>query len=78
MKVREYIWACDPIGSITFIAGSVLLLLALNWVGATYDSSDAHVVAPLTLGCILLVTFFIYGTLLIYSNHLQVIADTKI
>ena len=60
MSVREYFWACDPIGSTLFMSSATLMLLALNWVGGTYSWSDAHVVAPLTLGLLLLVALGLY------------------
>ena len=60
MSVKEYIWACDPIGSVLFVSSATLMLLALNWVGGTYAWSDAHVIAPLTLGLLLLVALGVY------------------
>ncbi|EKG11270.1 Pyridoxal phosphate-dependent enzyme beta subunit [Macrophomina phaseolina MS6] len=60
MKVKEYIWACDPIGSFLFIGSSALILLALDWAAGTYPWSDAHVIAPLVIGCILLIVFGVY------------------
>lgn len=61
MTLKEYIWICDPIGSFFFMAGSALTLLGLNWAGGVYPWSDAHVVAPLTIGLVLLVVFGLYG-----------------
>ncbi|KAL1642260.1 hypothetical protein SLS58_005600 [Diplodia intermedia] len=61
MKLTEYIWACDPIGSVLFIGSSTTILLALDWAAGTYPWSDAHVVGPLVIGCVLLVTFCLYG-----------------
>ncbi|KAH7046744.1 major facilitator superfamily domain-containing protein [Macrophomina phaseolina] len=60
MKVKEYIWACDPIGSFLFIGSSALILLALDWAAGTYPWSDAHVIAPLVIGCVLLIVFGVY------------------
>lgn len=62
MTLGDIFWACDPIGSLLFIAGSTLTLLALDWAGGSYPWADAHVVAPLTLGLVLLLAFAIYGT----------------
>lgn len=61
MSVKDYIWACDPIGSVLFISSSTLILLALDWAAGTYPWSDAHVVAPLVIGCVLLIIFGLYG-----------------
>ncbi|KAK0612703.1 Efflux pump FUS6 [Lasiodiplodia hormozganensis] len=60
MKLSEYIWACDPIGSVLFIGSSTTILLALDWAAGTYPWSDAHVIAPLVIGCVLLIIFCIY------------------
>lgn len=64
MSVKEYIWACDPIGSFLFICSATLMLLALDWAGGDYAWSSAMVAAPLTIGIVLLVLFLLYGTLL--------------
>ncbi|KAL0259166.1 hypothetical protein SLS55_006671 [Diplodia seriata] len=62
MKLTEYIWACDPIGSVLFIGSSTTILLALDWAAGTYPWSDAHVVGPLVIGCVLLITFCLYAS----------------
>ncbi|KAI1294008.1 major facilitator superfamily domain-containing protein [Xylaria venustula] len=56
-SVKEYIWACDPIGSSLFISSATLLLLALDWAGGAYAWSNTHVAVPLSLGLVLLVVF---------------------
>jgi hypothetical protein len=61
MSLSEYIWACDPIGSALFIPGATLTLLAMDWAGGAYDWADAHIVAPLTIGLVLLAAFCVYG-----------------
>jgi hypothetical protein len=64
MTFKEYVWACDPIGSALFISGSALTLLAMDWAGGAYVASDPHVAVPLSLGLALLFAFGIYGTYL--------------
>lgn len=61
MTLREYIWTCDPVGSALFMPGAALTLLGLNWAGGVYPWGDAHVVAPLTIGLVMLVAFGLYG-----------------
>ena len=63
MSLRQYVWACDPIGTVTFISSTTLLLLALDWAGGTYPWSDPHVAVPLALGLFILVMFAGYGML---------------
>ncbi|OJD29210.1 mfs general substrate transporter [Diplodia corticola] len=60
MKLTEYIWACDPIGSVLFIGSSTTILLALDWAAGTYPWSSAHVIGPLVTGCVLLIAFCLY------------------
>ncbi|KJR89997.1 uncharacterized protein SPSK_06110 [Sporothrix schenckii 1099-18] len=60
LSVWGYVWACDPVGSLLFVAGATLTLLALDWGGGTYAWSDAHVAAPLAIGLALLVAFGAY------------------
>ncbi|KAI1176124.1 major facilitator superfamily domain-containing protein [Nemania sp. FL0916] len=57
MAIRDYIWACDPIGSGLFIGSATLLLLALDWAGGAYPWSSPHVAVPLSLGLVLLIGF---------------------
>ncbi|CAK7207711.1 hypothetical protein SEUCBS139899_010522 [Sporothrix eucalyptigena] len=49
-------------GMIIFTGLSVLILLALNWGGSTYAWTDAHVLAPLIIGCLLVPIFGLYET----------------
>lgn len=61
MSLKQYVWACDPIGSSLFISACTLLLLALDWAGGAYAWSDAHVAAPLGIGFGFLALFCLYG-----------------
>ncbi|XXG99574.1 Ubiquitin-conjugating enzyme E2 1 [Hypoxylon texense] len=60
MSIRDYIWACDPIGSALFVGGATLMLLALDWAGGAYAWSNPHVAVPLSLGLVMIVGFAIY------------------
>jgi hypothetical protein len=73
LSLKEYIWACDPVGSILFVTSATLMLLALDWVGGAYAWSDPHVAVPLSLGLALLVLFALYGKtwLTLYRPFMQ-------
>ncbi|CAI6328806.1 unnamed protein product [Periconia digitata] len=60
MKLKEWVWACDPIGSFLLIASATLMLLALNWAGGAYPWSDPHVCANLAVGGVLFIVFCVY------------------
>ncbi|PSN68178.1 MFS general substrate transporter [Corynespora cassiicola Philippines] len=60
LSFKEMVWACDPIGSVLFIASATLMLLALNWAGGRYPWSDPHVAANLAVGLVLLIAFGLY------------------
>lgn len=60
LSMKELLWEIDPIGSVLFISSATLLLLALDWGGASYAWSNPHVAAPLAIGFGLLVTFALY------------------
>lgn len=49
-------------GVFIFSAMCVLILLGLNWGGSTYPWTDAHVLAPLVIGCALIPIFGLYET----------------
>lgn len=61
MTLKEYIWACDPIGSCLFVSSATLLLLSLDWAGGAFPWSDPHVAVPLALGLVLMLVFATYG-----------------
>lgn len=64
MSFKEHFWACDPIGSLMFMASVTCLLLSLNWAAGLYAWSNVHVAAPLGVGLFLFVLFCFYGKLL--------------
>lgn len=61
MKLKEILWACDPIGSMLFTGGSTLALMGLNWASGSYSWSNPHVAVPLAIGLLGLVLFGCYG-----------------
>lgn len=61
MTIKEYFWACDPIGSWLCVTSVTLMLLALDWLGGAYAPSDPHVAVPLSIGLVCLVAFALYG-----------------
>lgn len=65
LKLKEYIWSIDPIGSTLFISSATLMLLALDWAAGSYPWHDPHVAAPLGVGCGLLLVFGVYGMYLL-------------
>ncbi|KAI4908742.1 hypothetical protein J4E90_008477 [Alternaria incomplexa] len=60
MSFKEWMWACDPIGSLLLVAAATLMLLALNWAGGAYPWSNPHVCANLVVGIVLFVAFCLY------------------
>ncbi|PYH82977.1 MFS multidrug transporter [Aspergillus uvarum CBS 121591] len=68
-------------GSILFIFGVGLIILATTWGGATYSWSSFQVLAPLIVGSICFVAFFLYEYLLepgrlfarIFPRHVAVL-----
>ncbi|RAL00489.1 putative MFS multidrug transporter [Aspergillus ibericus CBS 121593] len=51
-------------GSILFIFGVGLIILAATWGGATYSWSSSQVLGPLIVGAICFIAFFVYEYLL--------------
>ncbi|OJZ92610.1 hypothetical protein ASPFODRAFT_177693 [Aspergillus luchuensis CBS 106.47] len=51
-------------GSVLFIFGVGLIILATTWGGATYPWSSPQVLAPLIIGAICFIAFFVYEYLL--------------
>ncbi|KAF2798649.1 MFS general substrate transporter [Melanomma pulvis-pyrius CBS 109.77] len=51
-------------GMVFFIFGIGLIILAIQWGGTQYKWSSAAVVAPLVIGSVLIITFFVHEYLL--------------
>ncbi|KAK8115515.1 MFS general substrate transporter [Apiospora sp. TS-2023a] len=71
MTLNEYIWACDPIGSLLCVTSVTLMLLALDWLGGAYESSDPHVVVPLSIGLVCLVAFALYDIIMADNSNAE-------
>lgn len=54
----------DWIGMLTFILGIGLIILAVQWGGTSYSWSSPATLAPLVVGGVLMVVFFVYEYLL--------------
>ncbi|KAL5337483.1 fungal trichothecene efflux pump [Aspergillus crustosus] len=59
VSYSEAFKSLDYVGSFLFIAGAVPFLMGIVWAGV-YDSNDAHVVAPLVIGAVILVLFALW------------------
>ncbi|KAI0636248.1 iron permease [Trametes polyzona] len=62
-SLKDKLARIDWIGNLTIIAGTTLALVALTWGGIQYPWSSAHVLAPLIIGGVFLVLFFLYEML---------------
>ncbi|KAL4891073.1 fungal trichothecene efflux pump [Aspergillus ambiguus] len=61
LKRREAIKSLDYFGAFLFIGGIVPLLIGIVWA-RVYDRNDAHVVAPLVVGFVVLGCFALWET----------------
>ncbi|KAL3463501.1 fungal trichothecene efflux pump [Aspergillus heterothallicus] len=61
VSYSEAFKSLDYFGGFLFIAGAVPFLMGIVWAGV-YDSNDAHVVAPLVVGAVVLVAFALWET----------------
>ncbi|KAJ5105060.1 hypothetical protein NUU61_002407 [Penicillium alfredii] len=61
---KEALMTLDYLGAFLFIGGAVPFLMGIVWAGV-YDSNDAHVVAPLVVGAVVLICFALWET---FSN----------
>jgi hypothetical protein len=51
----------DYLGMLLFIAGALPIMMGIVWA-SVFPSTDAHVIAPLVIGCVFLVVFALYET----------------
>lgn len=58
-------------GQFLFLFGMGLFVLALTWAGAYYPWTDVKVLAPLIIGCILLIIFLFWEYLLLPGHFLS-------
>ncbi|RPD58553.1 MFS general substrate transporter [Lentinus tigrinus ALCF2SS1-7] len=59
-SLREKLSRIDAFGNVFIIAGTTLVLIGLNWGGTRYPWADAHVLATLIIGFVLIGIFFLY------------------
>ncbi|KAK4901224.1 hypothetical protein LTR27_001781 [Elasticomyces elasticus] len=57
---REILGQIDWVGGALSIPGMLLFMMGLQWGGYQYPWSSAHVIAPLIIGVVLLVAFFVW------------------
>ncbi|KAI0648730.1 iron permease [Trametes meyenii] len=58
--LKEKLSRIDWIGNFMIIAGTTLALVALTWGGIQFPWDSAHVLAPLIIGGVFIVLFFLY------------------
>ncbi|KAI0763293.1 MFS multidrug transporter [Trametes elegans] len=61
-SLRSKLGRVDWVGNGIIVAGTTLALIALTWGGITYPWVSTHVLAPLIIGGVLIVSFFLYET----------------
>ncbi|KAI0742411.1 major facilitator superfamily domain-containing protein [Daedaleopsis nitida] len=59
-SVKEKLSRLDAIGNSIVIAGTTIALIGLAWGGVQYAWSNAHVLATLIIGLVLIGIFFVY------------------
>ncbi|TVY20769.1 Efflux pump FUS6 [Lachnellula arida] len=64
-------------GQFLFLFGIGLLVLGLTWAGSYYRWSDVKVLAPLIVGCILIVIFIAWEYLMLLGNTLSLSFPTQ-
>ncbi|EAT76787.2 hypothetical protein SNOG_15949 [Parastagonospora nodorum SN15] len=60
MTRREVLAQIDYVGGFLSVAGMLLFMMGMQWGGYQYKWSSAHVLAPLILGVLLLVSFVLW------------------
>lgn len=60
MSTKEILGQIDYIGGILSVAGMLLFMMGLQWGGYEYPWSSAHVLAPLILGALMVIGFFLW------------------
>ncbi|KAI0833798.1 iron permease [Trametes gibbosa] len=58
--LRDKLARVDWIGNIIIIAGTTLALVGLTWGGVHFPWSSAHVLVPLIIGGLFMLSFFVY------------------
>ncbi|KAL3484720.1 fungal trichothecene efflux pump [Aspergillus germanicus] len=61
ISYMEALKSLDYVGAFLFIGGAVPFLMGIVWAGV-YDPNDAHVVAPLVAGAVVLIAFALWET----------------
>ncbi|KAK4498386.1 hypothetical protein PRZ48_011044 [Zasmidium cellare] len=59
-KAREILSKVDYIGGLLSIGGITTFMMGLQWGARQYSWSDPHVLAPLIIGVVLIVAFFLW------------------
>ncbi len=57
-------------GQFLFLFGMGLIILGLTWGGASYPWGDAHVIAPLVVGSVLVILFGFWEYLMVPGRYL--------
>ncbi|KAJ9623525.1 hypothetical protein H2203_005787 [Taxawa tesnikishii (nom. ined.)] len=72
---KETLSQIDYVGGLLSVSGMLLFMMGLQWGGYQYPWSSAHVLAPLILGVILIVSFFLWET---YGAKPRILALTLV
>ncbi|KAF2649930.1 MFS general substrate transporter [Lophiostoma macrostomum CBS 122681] len=60
MSRREILAQIDYVGGFLSISGMLLFMMGMQWGGYQYPWSSAHVLAPLILGAVLIISFLLW------------------